>query len=70
MTMTSKMTEFRCTIHNVKFAAESMPDRAAGCPYCQQDKMAKLREELSEAKNQRNALLRAIDIKQLHEEVK
>lgn len=58
------MQEFRCTVHNIKFAAEPIPNRVIGCPYCQQERMSIMRDKLDEATCHRDALLRAIEIKQ------
>lgn len=65
------MHTMRCTVHGVHFASEQyqkspMPP---ACCYCLEEKLARARTDLAAATQHRDALLRAIEIKQLFEPV-
>lgn len=66
-----QMHQFRCTVHNIHFAAEPIDDPkgmyTARCPYCSTDEMIRLREARDELKAQRDRLLAAIDVAKLVE---
>jgi hypothetical protein len=61
------MHEIRCVIHNVTYGYEELPKGVVfvDCPACAQESHAALRKHLKEVTEQRDALLRAIDIKRL-----
>jgi biotin synthase-like enzyme len=62
--------KWRCNIHNVEFELELLPKDhedyqiPGACPYCLQKENSKLKDEIKEVKRQRDALLKAIQIKQ------
>ena len=58
------MRTVQCMIHNCTFGyPEEMPnDRPMECPFCMQDERNKLLTELSTVSEQRNCLVKAIDI--------
>lgn len=58
------MTLFHCSIHNITFGAEPMELHLVECPMCAFIKIKQLETELKEALSHRDALLRAIEIKQ------
>lgn len=60
----SRMNEWICQIHHTKFAAQDLKGRIVECPYCLRDQMNVLRDKLNTVEGHRDALLRAIEIKQ------
>lgn len=58
------MTLLRCTIHNVTFGAEPMELHLIECPACMRQKIQQLSERVTTISSHRDALLRAIEIKQ------
>jgi hypothetical protein len=58
------MTLLKCTIHNLTFGAEEMPTHEIACPKCSHIERTKLRAQVRELTEHRDALLRAFEIKQ------
>ena len=55
---------FKCTIHNVTFSAEGLPAAFPHeCPVCMREEVNRTRAAFEHARDERNALLRAIEIK-------
>lgn len=67
MSKPPNMTTFKCMVHNVHFAAESITDKTVRCPYCCDDEIVRLRDARDEYKAQRDKLLAAIDVSRLVE---
>lgn len=69
--MTKRLTQFRCVTHNVEFGFDTdalrdvEPPVFGDCPLCHREKFDLVRAELNEVRSQRDALLKAIDIKKL-----
>lgn len=67
------MNRYRCTIHNVTFDLKAEPDSSDAlkmefqlceCPICKREESQKLRDKYDRIEMQRDALLKAIEIKQ------
>ena len=58
------MKIFHCTIHNCDFGANIENSGLIRCPLCVAPELDELRTELQQAKEQRDDLLKAIEIKQ------
>lgn len=56
----------RCTIHNVEYGFEALPApynaALVDCPCCAYDRLCKLREKCEQTMEQRDLLLKAIDL--------
>lgn len=56
--------KLRCTIHAVTFTIEGVADGfPRECPVCLREEMNHMRAALDRVRDERNALLRAIEIK-------
>ena len=62
--------KYQCTIHNIKFDVDTYTNRPVECPVCLQDALAKLRNEYTEVKRQRDVLVDAMSIVKTVQEIK
>ncbi len=63
------MSIWKCTLHNVEFGSDTKDAFMDKCPVCHRQEMEKLRAEVLKLTDHRDALLRAIEIKQTVEPV-
>lgn len=62
---------YRCTLHNIDFDMSETPKSPpVECPLCMHDALVKLREEYTNVKKQRDALVEAIGIVKTVQELK
>lgn len=57
------MTEMRCMVHDVRFAAEVPKGGHLHCPFCSAEELAAERLLRARAEQHRDILLQAIDLK-------
>lgn len=58
------MTTFKCMTHSVSFGVENMPNGfPVECPVCMRVELNRAMATLETVRSERNALLRAIEIK-------
>lgn len=58
-----RMQQLLCTVCDKAFAFETDGGEAFGCPRCERQRTVKLRADLMLVTEQRDALLRAIEVK-------
>ena len=61
--MSAEMTQMRCAVHDVRFAAEVPKGDYLHCPFCMNVELGAERALRVKAEEHRNLLLQAIDLK-------